>query len=272
MNDDNNSFEHVSTVMQPSTPVKWTPEDAANFIASTIKEAQKPTIMAIRKRGVSWWVYLLTVIILLGALAGAVYYFMWIRDAEWNGRELMWREREAKISKDLLEITNKYDKIVNRKLDMAVEIASDAVDNTQMSKMLEAARKEIGAGEANVERLSQRLKDISSQNVDLTRERDQALKEADKVKEELQIRKSEISNIDEIKKNHQLEIQKLQRHLNLSKQVNNQQKEEIKLLRDRLNTLQEMIGNLGGDEAKVIAPAVAGKNIKDTVDEDTSDQ
>ena len=130
MNDDNSSFEHVSTVMQPSTPVKWTPEDAANFIASTIKEAQKPTIMAIRKRGVSWWVYLLTVIILLGALAGVVYYFMWLRDSEWNGRELMWREREAKLSKDLLELSGKYDQIVNRKLDMAVEIASDAVDNT----------------------------------------------------------------------------------------------------------------------------------------------
>ncbi len=264
--EDNNrgSFEHVSTVMQPSTPVKWTPEDAANFIASTIKEAQKPTIMAIKKRGVSWWIYLLTVFILLAALAGVIYYFMWFRDAEWNGRELLWREREAKLTKDYTDLNTKYEGIVNRKLDMAVEIASDAVDNTQMSKMLEAARKEIGAGEASIEKLSLRLKDISSQNVDLARERDEAVKEMDKIKQELQSRKDEIQNIDQIKLEHQKEIQKLTRHLELSKQVNAQQKEEIKLLRTRLNTLQDMVGNLGGDEAKVVAPAVNEGGTEDT--------
>ncbi len=257
----NSSFEHVSTVMQPSTPVRWTPEDAANFIASTIKEAQKPTIMAIKKRGVAWWIYLLTIFILLAALAGCVYYFMWMRDAEWNGRELLWREREAKLSKELNDSNAKYEQIVNRKLDMAVEIASDAVDNTQMSKMLESARKEIGAGEANIEKLSIRLKEISSQNVDLSRERDEAVKAKEKAEQELQTRKSEILNIDNMKKDSQKEIQKIQKHLSLSKQINSQQKEEIQLLRTRLNTLQEMVGNLGGDNAKVVAPALNDEGV-----------
>ncbi len=252
----NDSFEHVSTIMQPSTPVKWTPEDAANFIASTIKEAQKPTVLAIKKRGVPWWVYMLTVVILLSVIAGVVYYFMWMRDTEWNGRELQWMERNAKISKDYADLSARYDQVVDRKLDMAVEIASDAVDNTQISKMLESARKEIGAGEANIEKLSLRLKDISSQNVDLARERDEAVKEAQKIKEELLVRKNEIQNVDDMKIEHEKEIQRLQKHLSLSKQVNSQQKEEITLLRNRLNTLQEMVGNLGGDGAKVIAPAV----------------
>ena len=266
MEDNNTSFEHVSTVMQPTTPVRWTPEDAANFIASTIKEAQQPTIMAIRKRGVSWWIYLLTVVLLLAVIAGVIYYFLWLRDAEWNGRELSWKQREAKLSKDYSELSGKYDKIVNRKLDMAVEIASDAVDNNQMSKMLEAARKEIGAGEANVERLSERLKDISSQNVDLVRERDEALKEAQKARDELQSRKDEIQNVETIKSEYQQELQKLQKHIQLSKQINTQQKEEIKLLRDRLNTLQEMIGNLGGDGAKVVAPAVENSGSEESAE------
>ena len=253
---DNVSFEHVSTVMQPSTPVKWTPEDAANFIASTIKEAQKPTIMAIKKRGVSWWIYILTVVILLGVIAGVAYYFLWIRDAEWNGRELSWRQHEAALNKELTQLSEKYNKIVDRKLDMAVSIASDAVDNTQLSKELAAARKEIGAGEAQVEKLSQRLKDISSQNVDLARERDLAVKEAQKIKAELMERKNEIAAVEKIKADNQQEVDKLLKHLSLSKQINAQQKEEIKLLRTRLNTLQEMVGNLGGDTSKVVAPAV----------------
>lgn len=253
---DNVSFEHVSTIMQPTTPVKWTPEDAANFIASTIKEAQRPTIMAIRKRGVSWWIYILTVVLLLGVLSGVVYYFLWMRDAEWNGRELSWKQREAALNKEVGQLTEKYNKIVDRKLDMAVSIASDAVDNNQMSKELAAARKEIGAGEAQIEKLSLRLKDISSQNVDLARERDLAVKESQKIRAELQERKEEIASVEKIKSDNQQEVSRIMKHLALSKQINVQQKEEIKLLRNRLNTLQEMVGNLGGATSTVIAPAV----------------
>ncbi len=63
----------------PLAPVVWTPEDAAHFLSTAIKEAQQPFAQALLRQGVPRATFALTVfllVLLLGCGGVGVYYFL----------------------------------------------------------------------------------------------------------------------------------------------------------------------------------------------------
>ncbi len=237
-----NSFEHVSTIMQPSTPVRWTPEDAANFISATIHEAQRPTMQALKSRGVSKFIYFISCLFLLALAGGIFYYFGFMREAEWKKQvQYLTNERDS--------IQNKHNELLEKKLDATVKVTTNLIDNTQLSKELNAARKEIGANKTELERLQEKGKDLAAENKKLTDERDVARGEVVELKSVLKKSEADIAHINDIKSAHSKELVKLNKHLNLLRLANDQQKGEIDILRQRLSTAQKMVNNLGEENA-----------------------
>lgn len=231
-------YEHVTSVMQPSTPVKWTPEDAANLISSAIREAQRPAVLAIKRRGVSKLVYFLTCIILLAMLGGALYYFAWLKENEW-------KVETAKLESERSEIQKKYDSLLEGKFAGAAKITSDVVDNHKLREQLDDALRNLGASKAEIEKLSVTLKGVRVNNEKLEEQLIVLKKSSNVAEEELTKRKAEIENIEALKEGHQQSITKLQKLLSLQKTANTEQSKEIEILRQRLKTAQEMVGNLG---------------------------
>lgn len=253
-----NSFEHVSTIMQPSTPVKWTPEDAANFISSAINEAQKPTMAALKSRGVSKVIYFFTCIVLLALGGGIFYYFGWMKDIEW-------KDREAKLISEREVAQKKYNELLETKLNDAIKVTSNVMDNSELSRELDSSRKLIGASKVELERLNQRNTDLLKENKSLTDERDLARAEVIELKATLKKSENDIAHINKIKTEHTKEAAKLTRHIELLKLANEQQKGEITILRQRLATAQKMVSNLGQeDEIKIEVDSQSGSKGADS--------
>lgn len=244
------SFEHVSTVLHPTSPVKWTPEDAATFISSAIAEAQKPTLTALRRRGVSAFVFVLTLLVLVSIIAGMGYYFAYYREAQWV-------EREHRLVDERDASNKKYETYLSETTGHAVRVTNEVIDRAQLRQELEAARKQGASALAEGERLAAQAKELTAANKRLESERDMAKGDLAKLKETLTRSEADIANVEKIKSTHQQEVEKLRKHVELLKLAGEQQKSEITLLRERLTTMQNMVGNLSGDEAASGKPTEA---------------
>ena len=255
MNDDNrDTFEHVSTIMHPSSPVKWTPEDAATFISSAVCEAQKPMLIALKRRGVSYVVYFMTVLILLAVLAAALYYFAWHREQQAAARETyLIQQRDA--------ADNQYKALLAGTAEKSVRVAEDVVDKSKLRDELDTALKRLGAAQVEMEKFALQNADFAKRNRELENERDLARGELVKLRQTLEKSQTDIANVDKLKANYQQDVEKLRKLLELQKLAGQQQKDEIDLLRSRLGTAQKMVGTLTGEErpenpaTPVVAPA-----------------
>lgn len=248
MNEDNrDTFEHVSTILHPTSPVKWTPEDAATFISSAVCEAQKPMLVALRRRGVSFVVYLLTVLILLSVLAAALYYFAWHREQQSAAREqYLIQQRDT--------ADNQYKALLAGTAEKSVRVAEDVVDKSKLRDELDTALKRLGAAQVEMEKFSLQNADLLKRNRVLEDERDLARGELAKLRQTLEKSQVDIANVDKLKAGYQQDVEKLRRLLELQKLAGQQQKDEIDLLRSRLGTAQKMVGTLTGDDRALEAP------------------
>lgn len=240
-NDDRGSFEHVSTIMHPSSPVKWTPEDAATFISSAVCEAQKPLLVALKRRGVSVFVYFTTLLTLLAVLAATLYYFAWYHERQWVERERYLIDQRDAADKQ-------YKALLTGTAEKSVRVAEDVTDKSRLREELDTTQKRLGAAQVEQEKLSLQNADLTKRNRELESERDMARGELAKLRQTLEKSQGDIANIDKIKSDYKQELDKLRKFLELQKMANQQQKEEIDLLRSRLGTAQKMVGTLTGEE------------------------
>lgn len=239
-------FEHVSTVMQPRTPVRWTPEDAANFISSAIRESQQPTILALKKRGVSKLVYVMTCLLFLLVLGGSLYYFAYYK-------EMQWSQREADLLERAKSAQGKYDSLLESTLTKTSQIADNVVDNAKVREQLQIAREQLGQREVELSKLKGLNTDLDKKFTESKAQLDASTVEGKKLQTELDLRKEEIANIEKIKLAYEEQIKKLEQRIELMKQADKQQKQEISILRERINTMQKMIGSLDDEAEKPVA-------------------
>lgn len=248
--DDRATFEHVSTILHPASPVKWTPEDAATFISSAVCESQKPMLLALKRRGVPFSVYFLTVLMLLAVLAAALYYFAWYHEGQWTVREkYLIEQRDA--------ADQQYKSLLSGTAEKSVRVTEDVVDKSRLRDELETAQKRLGAAQVELEKYSLQNADLNKRNKELENDRDLARGELVKLRQTLEKSQGDIANVDKIKTNYQQELEKLRKFLDLQKMANQQQKDEIDLLRSRLGTAQKMVGTLTGEAAEpaTVTPA-----------------
>lgn len=263
----NGRFEHVSTIMHPSSPVKWTPEDAATFIASAITEAQKPTLLAVRRRGVSVFVFSVISLIFLILMAAMAYYFAYYKEEQWVAREKYLIEQRDEAAKS-------YNQLLENTVEKSVATTGEVIDRSRLSDEIASLSTQLSAARAQVQRLEEQLDQSQKSLRDTTDQRDVARGDLVKLRETFQSAKADIANIEQIRSEHQQTLNRLNKHLELLRLSEQQQKDEINLLRSRLGTLQNMVGNLSGDEKPAAgsadtpaAPAPSTKNTSGDAEE-----
>lgn len=237
----NGRFEHVSTILHPSSPVKWTPEDAATFIASAITEAQKPTLLAVRRRGVSVFVFTVISLIFLILMAAMAYYFAYYKEEQWVAREKYLIEQRDEAAKS-------YNQLLENTVEKSVATTGEVIDRSRLRDEIANLSSQLSAAKAQAQRLEEQLDQSQKSLRDVTDQRDVARGDLVKLRETFQSAKADIANIEQIKSEHQQTLNRLNKHLELLRLSEQQQKDEINLLRSRLGTLQNMVGNLSGDE------------------------
>lgn len=239
--DSGGRFEHVSTIMHPSSPVKWTPEDAANFISSAIAEAQKPTLLAVKKRGVSVFVFTMISLIFLLIVGAVAYYFAYYKEEQWVQREnYLLEQRDAAVKS--------YNQLLENTVEKSVNITNEVIDRSRLRESIEGLTDQLSSAKVQNRRLEEQLEQSQKSLREMTDQRDVSRGELVKLRETYESAKTDIANIEQIKLEHQQTLNRLNKHLELLKLSERQQKDEINLLRNRLTTLQNMVGNLSGEE------------------------
>lgn len=258
-------FEHVSTIMQPTTPVKWTPEDAANFIASAIREAQRPTMEAMRRRGFSKLFYFCTCLFFIVLLGGAGYYIY-----------LLTMRLDAEQKRQASALDARYDdavKAAGQKLETAGEqfsaraaaataaleqsakTAQTLVDTSAAREQLNAVRRENGAQQFTIENQKKQIEDLKARLAEEKTARAAAEGQAKELTADINARKDAMANVDQAKAAAAAEIAKLKNAVALRETAIAQQREEIAILRKRLDTASAMSLNESAAPAETPAPA-----------------
>ncbi|GHS95292.1 hypothetical protein FACS1894139_03760 [Planctomycetales bacterium] len=220
-------FTPVATVLHPTSPVQWTPEDAANFIGSAIREAQIPTLEAMRRRGVSKWFYGATCLFFIALLAAGGWYIFYLTTQLATAQAEIGRGLNRDVDAAFRAGAEKVG-VAAAVLAQTTESNREIADATRWREQLTTARQELEARAAVLAQLKEKVATLEAQLQAAQRQTAATPPVTNETIEKLRTEQERA----------QAEAVKAKAATALRDRIIAQQKEEIAVLRQQLATAQ----------------------------------